>query len=237
MTTETDARHWALIPAAGSGSRVGADRPKQYLEIHGRTILDISIGRILHHPLIHAVYLAIAENDPYWKDSIYVDHADVVVVKGGRERCDSVLNALTQITEKAGLADWVLVHDAARPCIRETDISRLMHELEGHPVGGLLGIQAHDTMKQVSQSADVEATIDRNSLWHAQTPQMFRLGILIDAMTRAGQAGIPVTDESSAIEWAGLQPRMVQGHADNVKITLPEDIHLATHFLDAQMDN
>jgi len=153
---------------------------------------------------------------------------------GGKERCHSVLNGLNALPESAQADDWVLVHDAARPCVRQHDLRLLVDTLANHAVGGLLGTPAHDTMKKTDAQGVVVETVERNSLWHAYTPQMFRYGLLRAALVKALADGYEVTDESSAIEHAGHRPLMVEGHADNIKITRSEDLPLAEYFLQQQ---
>lgn len=229
-------RCWGVLPAAGVGRRMGADIPKQYLPLLGRPLLDHSLERILLHPRIDGVYVAVSADDAWWPDSEFADHPDVVQVSGGAERAHSVLNALEALTARAAPEDWVLVHDAARPCVRRADIERLIDAVQRHPVGGLLGMPARDTMKRTDTAGLITATVDRRHLWHAFTPQMFRLGDLHSALQRALAAGVLVTDEASAVEWTGRQPLMVEGAADNLKVTRPEDLPLAAYHLQAQRD-
>ena len=226
--------HWAIIPAAGVGKRMGADIPKQYLELDGRPVIDHTVERILLHPRIDGVYVALGKDDGWWEDTEFAGHPDLVRVEGGAERCHSVLNALVALAGRAAPHDWVLVHDAARPWVRRRDIARLIDTLADHPVGGLLGMPVRDTMKRTDDTGLVEQTVERENLWHAFTPQMFRLGALHDALERALAAGVVVTDEASAMEWAGQRPLMVEGSPDNLKITRPEDLDLAAYYLSAQ---
>ncbi|HEC20103.1 MAG TPA: 2-C-methyl-D-erythritol 4-phosphate cytidylyltransferase [Gammaproteobacteria bacterium] len=236
-------KYWAVIPAAGVGTRMAADRPKQYLPLAGRTVLEHSLDRLLNHPLISGAVVAISGDDEYWAGLEYRHAKPLRVAPGGAERCDSVRNALRVLLETAQADDWVLVHDAARPCVRETDISQLIARCTQHPVGGILAVAARDTLKQAAESREdtaisstiatttIATTIDRSHLWHAQTPQMFRLGVLHDVLSRARAAGVSLTDEASALEWAGQAPLLVEGHEDNIKITRPGDLALAEFFL------
>ncbi|HXG28190.1 MAG TPA: 2-C-methyl-D-erythritol 4-phosphate cytidylyltransferase [Nevskiales bacterium] len=223
-------RFWALIPAAGRGARMGLERPKQYLTLGGKTMLEHSLGLFLDHARIAGVVVALAPQDPYWPQLKIAHTPRVHAVTGGDERAQSVLAGLRRLGEMAGQEDWVLVHDAARPCLDRGMIDRLMAELEQDPVGGLLALPARDTIKQ-AQEGRVAATLDRRQLWHAQTPQMFRLGALHAALTGAIAAGRAVTDESMAMELAGHAPRLVEGSADNLKITRREDLGLAEFIL------
>lgn len=225
---------WAVVPAAGVGRRMGADLPKQYLALRGRPVIEHTLARLLSYRRIAGICVAIGEDDAFWPQTTYADHPDVTVVAGGAERCDSVINALRGLASRADRGDWVLVHDAARPCVRVTDIERLVDEVAARADGGLLGRPVHDTMKRGNAAGFVLDTVDRNGLWHAFTPQMFRYGQLLDGLTRALAAGVSVTDEASAMEWAGVQPILVEGHADNLKITRPEDLDLADYLLSRQ---
>jgi len=223
---------WAIIPAAGVGARMGGDRPKQYLPLAGQTVIEHSLDRLLDHPGISGAVVAISATDAYWAGLAYRHQKIVQIAAGGAERCDSVLNALQLLLETADKDDWVLVHDAARPCVRETDISRLIACGAQHPVGGILAVPVKDTIKQslAGEGNVIATTIDRSRLWHAQTPQMFRLGVLHDALSRALAAKASITDEASALEWAGHTPLLVEGHGDNIKITRPEDLPLAEFY-------
>jgi 2-C-methyl-D-erythritol 4-phosphate cytidylyltransferase len=222
----TDApRFWVIIPAAGIGSRMRADRPKQYLPLAGRPLIEHTLECFFDHPGLRAVVVCLAADDPYWPELSCASHPLILRVTGGAERADSVLNGLDQLRAAgAAPADWVLVHDAARPNLARSDLDRLLAELREDPVGGLLGVPARDTLKRVGSDGRVAQTVDRSVIWQAYTPQMFRLGALRDALAAALAAGVPVTDESSAMEYAGHAPRLVEGRADNLKVTRPEDL-------------
>jgi 2-C-methyl-D-erythritol 4-phosphate cytidylyltransferase len=176
--------------------------------------------------------VAIGAEDGYW--SAPTLPAAIETVVGGSERCHSVFNALERLSGRADPADWVLVHDAARPCLRREDIDALLESLDGHPVGGLLGLPLADTVKRTDRDGEVVETVPREGLWRALTPQMFRLGTLHEALSRAISAGVLVTDEAAAVERMGLRPKMVEGHADNIKITRPQDLALARLYLSQQ---
>ncbi len=222
---------WAVIPAAGSGSRMGGDRPKQYLPLAGKTVIEHVLDRFRSHPAIRGIVVALAEGDP-WRERL-ADEGDtpVFTVTGGAERHHSVLNALHRLHALAHADDWVLVHDAARPCLRASDIDRLIDELRDHPVGGLLGVPVADTLKRVDHNHDVIGTLSRDNVWCASTPQMFRLGELTAAIERAIRENVAITDEAGAIERTARMPRMIPGSADNIKITRPADLALAEQFL------
>jgi len=224
-------RFWAVVPAAGAGKRMASEQPKQYLQLCGRRVIEHSLDRLLSHAEIRGVYLALSPGDEWWAETAFAGDARVVLVNGGAERCYSVLNALNLLLEHADGQDWVLVHDAARPCLREEDLDRLIACLRDDAVGGLLGVPVHDTVKQVNESSRVEVTVPRDRLWRAYTPQMFRLGPLHKALADALQRGLLVTDDASAMELAGHQPKMVEGHADNIKITQAHDLPLAEFYL------
>lgn len=223
--------NWAIVPAAGSGSRMAADVPKQYLKILGKTILEHTVERLASHPQITGVVVAIAPDDKYWDSLSFNTNKPVVKTLGGAERCHSVKNALYEVTRHAKDQDWVLVHDAARPCLRHEDLDKLFKQLSQHMVGGLLGYPVKDTMKRADDKQRVAETVDRSHLWHALTPQMFRLHLIKKVLNESIQKGVVVTDESSAMEQAGYQPKLVEGHADNIKITTPEDLAVAEALL------
>ncbi len=227
-------RYWAVIPAAGVGTRMQADIPKQYLSIHNKTILEYTLERFCSHPKIEGVVVAISGNDDVWKTLGISSHPKITVVEGGAERCHSVLNGLHVLLEQANSSDWVLVHDAARPCLRKEDIDRLIEVLAGHEVGGLLGLPVRDTMKRADLSCTIQETVEREGLWHALTPQMFHLDVLIDSLESALSQGRVVTDEAQAVELSGLRPVLVEGHPDNIKITRNNDLALAELFLSQQ---
>ena len=211
---------------------MGADLPKQYLPLAGRTVIDWSISKLLEHPSVQGVMVALGRDDPYWQHTEYAKHPSVARLNGGAERCHSVLNALDALSHKATPDDWVLVHDAARPCVHSSDISKLINSVEEKQlIGGLLGMQVRDTMKRTNVQHQITATVERNQLWHAFTPQMFLLGELRTALSNALAAGAQITDEASAMEWAGHQPTMVEGQGDNIKITRPADLKLAEFYL------
>jgi len=225
-------RYWAVVPAAGFGRRMGSAIPKQYLPINGRVVLAHTLERLAQHPHIAGIVVAIAQDDPHWQGMPAMQlTVPVTTVTGGEERSHSVLNALDYLYQHAPADDWVLVHDAARPCVRVSDIDQLMMQLHDDAVGGLLAVPVRDTMKRADSTQHVTATIERAGLWHAVTPQMFRLKMLRDAIAAALAQGVRITDEAMAIELTGRRPRLVEGHADNIKITRHEDLQLAEWFL------
>jgi 2-C-methyl-D-erythritol 4-phosphate cytidylyltransferase len=222
---------WAVIPAAGVGRRMAADRPKQYLQLAGRTVLEHTLDIFIHHPRITGLAVAIGADDPFFGELPVRTDKPLMVVHGGGERCHSVLNALHVLKGQAVADDWVLVHDAARPCLSREDLDRLLETLENDPVGGVLATPVSDTLKRSDDSGRVRDTVDRSHLWRAFTPQMFRLGMLTQALESALSEGALVTDDASAMERAGHPPRLVEGSPTNIKITTPEDLRLAEFFL------
>ena len=219
----------AVVPAAGVGSRMQADRPKQYLKISGTTILEHTVEKLLSHPQVSQIVVAISDDDPYYPELALNKNPKVLRVSGGSERADSVLSALDYIAEQQ-LGDWVMVHDAARPCVQLGDIDKLISGAMSHEVGAILAAPVRDTMKRGAQG-QIEHTVERADLWHALTPQMFRAKPLWNALSEALQQGVSITDEASAFEWKGLSPALVTGRSDNFKITQPEDLALAEFYL------
>ena len=216
---------WLVIPAAGVGARMQADRPKQYLEVAGRSIFEHTLDCFLDHPDLLGAVVCLAADDPYWPQLSAAHDARITRASGGRERADSVLSGLNQLLALgADPHDWVLVHDAARPNLAAEDLQRLLDVLAEDPVGGLLAVPARDTLKRIDEQGRVSQTLDRSVIWQAYTPQMFRLGALQCALTQALQSAAAVTDEASAMEFVGLAPRLIEGRSDNLKVTRPEDL-------------
>lgn len=216
---------WAVIPAAGVGARMAADRPKQYLQLGGLTILEHSLNCFLDHPQLKGLVISLAVDDPYWPTLACSADSRIQRVAGGQERADSVLNALLHLhAQGAHDDDWVLVHDAARPNLSRGDLDKLLYELADDPVGGLLAVPARDTLKRADSNGRVTETVDRSLIWQAYTPQMFRLGALHRALADSLVSDVSITDEASAIEWAGQSPRLIEGRSDNIKVTRPEDL-------------
>ncbi|NOY72869.1 MAG: 2-C-methyl-D-erythritol 4-phosphate cytidylyltransferase [Gammaproteobacteria bacterium] len=228
-------RFWFIVPAAGVGRRMGGVLPKQYLKLGEQTIIEHTLYCLRNHPAISGVVLVISPTDQYWPQLHLPEYSvPLWVAEGGVERCHSVLNGLYKLQERAADDDWVLVHDAARPCLRADDIDKLINNLQTHAVGGLLGLPVADTIKQVDESGMITKTVDRCGLWRALTPQMFRLGLLREALNNALSVGYIVTDEASAMEFQGYRPMMIEGAADNIKMTHPNDLSLVKTFLQQQ---
>jgi 2-C-methyl-D-erythritol 4-phosphate cytidylyltransferase len=226
---------YALIPAAGTGSRLGAAAPKQYLPLAGRPMLWHAV-RAVCVPPVETVFVVLARDDREFAAQDWSAFAGRLepLYCGGESRRDSVYNGLVAAMADLETDDWVLVHDAARPCVRRADVDALIDATRDHPVGGILALPARDTLKRAGADNDIVETVDRHGLWHALTPQLFRLGELVDALEAAIAAGRIVTDEAQAMEFAGKRPLLVRGHSDNIKITHPDDLALADLFLGQQ---
>jgi 2-C-methyl-D-erythritol 4-phosphate cytidylyltransferase len=226
-------KHWVVVPAAGSSRRMaGSGSPKQYLQLAGRSVIEWAIAPFLERPDCERIVVVLAEQDRRWSELPLARHPKISTAIGGNERVDSVRAGLRALVALANEDDWVLVHDAARPCLRAADLNRLIDELADDHVGGLLAAAVVDTLKRSDSSDRVQATVSRESLWRALTPQMFRYGLL-DRALHAVHAGSAPTDEAQAVEALGLQPRLVRGDPDNIKITLPEDVERAARVLEA----
>ena len=225
-------KHWVVVPAAGSSRRMaGSGPPKQYLQLAGRTVIEWALAPFLERAECERIVVVIAEQDRHWSGHPLARHHKIATAMGGAERVDSVSAGLRALVSLANDDDWVLVHDAARPCLRAADLGRLIEALADDEVGGLLAAPVVDTLKRADASERVNATVSRESLWRALTPQMFRYGVLDRALHAAENAGTRPTDEAQAIEAIGLQPRLVRGDPDNIKVTLPEDIARAERLL------
>lgn len=222
-------RFIAVVPAAGVGARVGADIPKQYISIDGKTVLEHTLERLLLSDVFDQIVVAVGADDQNWQTISLLKNPKISIVEGGVERSDSVLAALVSIDAQPN--DWILVHDVARPCIQPATIKHLISSLRDHQVGGLLAVPVSDTVKRVDNANTITATVDRSELWRAQTPQMFPYALLRDALTQGLAQQLAITDEASAIELMGLKPKVVEGLQSNIKITRPEDIALAAYYL------
>lgn len=231
MTPNLATSYSAVVPAAGTGRRFGAAIPKQYLSLHGATVLEHSLRLLLAVPQLQRIVVALHPEDDRWRGlSVFADPR-IETVDGGDERCHSVLNGLHRLERSGAAPEWVLVHDVARPCCPRADIERLIAQLAHHPVGGLLAVPASDTIKRVDGARQVVETVDRAWLWQAQTPQLFRHRLLLDALSHCLGLGMTVTDEAQAVEALGWQAQVVEGSKRNIKITRPEDLALAEFFL------
>lgn len=225
--------HIALLPAAGVGARMGVDLPKQYLDIAGRPMLWHALQAFERHAAISRIYVAIAPEDGYWDSYDWADIGKLHLLRcGGETRAATVLNTLLAMAPAVAPDDWILVHDAARPCLTVAMLDRLLLEVGGDGVGGILAQPVADTLKRADASGRIAETVPRAAMWGAQTPQMFPHGLLRRALEQAGTA---VTDEASALEFLGLHPRLVPSDMTNLKVTYPQDLDVATWLLTRQM--
>ena len=227
----TAARYWVIVPAAGSGTRFASEIPKQYTSLAGATVLQHALRPLFLHPKLHTVVIVLAPNDSYFAGLKIARHGTQLdCVDGGNSRAESVLNALKFLQGKAKQNDFVLVHDAARPCLRAAEIDDLLAACEDEAIGAILALPMNDTVKRVTDHKIVE-TVDRTMLWRAVTPQMFRFGVLFDAVTEALKVNYEITDEASAVERAGLSVNIVEADASNIKITRQQDVSIAESLL------
>ncbi len=226
------ARYFGLIPAAGTGSRMSSELPKQYLELGGRPLLYHAVRSLAAHPRIDQVFVVLAQGDKFFArhDWSAFDGRLEPLYCGGETRAASVFNGLLAAHDVFEAADWVLVHDAARPCLGADVLARLIDELSADETGGLLAIPVADTLKRAGSDGRVAQTEPRESLWQAQTPQMFRYRLLIEALRRADLNA--ATDEARAVEDLGAKPRLVMGSGRNIKVTWPDDLALAALILE-----
>ena len=231
MDAKSTVAIYAVLPAAGIGARLGAIKPKQYLSLVDKTVIEHSLDCFLRHPQISKVIVALNPRDVIWPTLPISQHEKINTVIGGDCRAASVLNALLHLQGIVQADDWVLVHDAVRPCLQPADLNKLMMALHEHPVGGLLGAPVADTLKKIDFHGNVSATLSRENIWRALTPQMFRYGKLLAAMQVALAAAQSITDEAMAIELTGESSLMIEGRRDNIKITYPDDLSLAEKIL------
>lgn len=222
---------WAIIPAAGIGQRMASSTPKQYLQIQGKTILEYASQTLLQSAAIkHVVFALHADDDCFSQIEFSTNANKVRRLVGGETRAQSVLRALESIKDEAQQDDFVLVHDAARPCLSESDLEKLIEVCMRHEVGGILAVPVTDTIKQV-HAKQISETLDRNLIWRAFTPQMFKIRILYEAIKQALENNVSITDEASAVEYLGYRPCVVEGSVRNIKVTNPEDLNIAEMYL------
>jgi 2-C-methyl-D-erythritol 4-phosphate cytidylyltransferase len=225
------ARRWAVVAAAGRGQRFGGRIPKQYVKLLGRPVLSWSLGALLREPTIVVVVVALAPGDRRWRGLAESRDRRVSTCLGGDRREITVANALEALADRASDTDWVIVHDAARPCLAGEDLARLIRATRNDAVGGLLAVPVADTLKCDDGHGRSARTAHREGLWRALTPQMFRYGLLKRALSLCLERERAVTDEASAIEMLGLRPLLVRGRADNIKLTSLEDRRIAEAIL------
>ncbi len=221
---------WAIVPAAGIGQRMAADVPKQYLPLAGKPILEHSVEKLLAVPGLTSVVVVLHPDDRSF-NTLNLDPGLVETTTGGAERQESVLNGLLHLQDRAGEDDWVLVHDAVRPCVLTSDIEKLLGLVEDQQAGGVLAMAQDNTLKKADADNLITTTVDRSNLWQAMTPQVFRYGILKQALLDARDKHLVFTDEASAVEALGLRPLLVEGDRNNVKITRLADLKLAEMIL------
>ena len=224
-------RYWAVIPAAGGGSRMGLNKPKQYLPVRGRALIEWSLAPFLDSGWIDGVVLVLPKSDTDFAKLPVARHPKIVIAPGGAARAESVIGGLDAVAERTAAFDevYVLVHDAARPCLDWSDLERLRDEADDKH-GGLLAMPVTDTLKK-AKKGKVAGTLDRSLMWRAQTPQLFRLDLLRQALNDCEERNLEVTDEASAMERAGYKPRLIRGRESNLKVTYPEDLLLAEFWL------
>jgi 2-C-methyl-D-erythritol 4-phosphate cytidylyltransferase len=222
---------YALIPAAGSGSRMNSDVPKQYQQLAGRPLIEYAVDVLCKHARVQQVFVVLSPQDRHFRLIDWCAYRGRLepLYCGGATRAASVLNGLMAMADAVESDDWVMVHDAARPCLSTQLIDRLLTEIADDTVGGLLAMPATDTLKRADDSGRVISTPSRENLWQAQTPQMFRYRLLLEALRKAAPG--TVTDEASAIEQLGLRPRLIRGSPGNLKVTWPEDLNFAEFSL------
>jgi len=222
-------RHFALLPAAGVGARMGAEHPKQYLDIHGEPMIWHAIRAFEQHAAISRIYVVISAQDGWWDGFDWSVFAKLVVLRcGGMTRAESVLNGLRACAAEVAAEDWMLVHDAARPCLSQALLDKLLAQVDADPVGGILATPVADTLKRQTADGRIAETVPRAGLWGAQTPQLFRHAMLLQALEKVGSE---VTDEASAIEALGLRPKLVESDLTNLKVTYPRDLDVAAWLL------
>ena len=215
---------WAVVPAAGTGTRFGAALPKQYLEVDGLPLVAHTLRAVLVHPAIEGVVVALASGDRHWPGWTELDNKPVLACLGGGDRADSVLAGLEALPDDVRADDFVLVHDAARPNLSLADLSALLERGRADPVGAILAAPVRDTLKRAGDDGGIDGTEPRERLWRALTPQLFRRMQLTRALEAARREGVAVTDESMAMERQGARPLLVEGSEANLKVTTPADL-------------
>ena len=221
-----------LIPAAGRGQRYGGAMLKQYLPVCGKPVLAHSIKVFQFHPVVSSITVVLAEDDQWFESAVGLLAANVNTVTGGETRAQSVRNGLKFIADNYSNTDWVLVHDAARPCLSGSRLEKFLEQGLESAHGAILAVPIGDTLKRAGDSQEIIATVDRAGLWAAQTPQLFRVGVLANAIDVAQEAGHNLTDEASALEFVGIKPLLVMGSSANIKITHSSDLAIAEALLE-----
>ena len=231
-----DANYWLIVPAAGAGRRMGQRMPKQYLPLADGNVVSHALAPFDRNPLIQSIVVVLTPHDPYWTQHAPAIAKPLQLVDGGATRGESVLNGLNVLRRVAGENDWVLVHDAARPCLVDADLEKLLLSLHADDVGGLLAAPLQESLKTAADTDSdgvlrVQSSFGREGIWRAVTPQMYRFGLLRRAMANCVAAGVDVVDEAYAMEKAGHYPRIVEGRSDNIAVAFPADLTLAEAIL------
>ena len=224
-------KYWVVIPAAGIGRRMGGDIPKQYVSVNGKTIVEHTIDNFIGRKEIENICIAISESDKFWSALPISKNKKMITTMGGSERYESVYNGLCALKDKANDDDWVLVHDAVRPCLKKSIIDRLITDVSSNDVGGILALPCFETMKKVNNNRHIEETINREIIWRAQTPQVFKYKKLLLAIENAINENIHITDEAMAMELLNYKPIVIMGDEKNIKITHQTDLKHLELFL------
>jgi len=224
-------KYWVVIPAAGIGRRMGGDIPKQYVSVNGKTIVEHTIDNFIGRKEIENICIAISESDKFWSALPISKNKKMITTIGGNERYESVYNGLCALKDKANNDDWVLVHDAVRPCLKKSIIDRLITDINSNDVGGILALPCFETMKKVNNNRHIEETINREIIWRAQTPQVFKYKKLLLAIENAINENIHITDEAMAMELLNYKPIVIMGDEKNIKITHQTDLKHLELFL------
>ena len=224
-------KYWVIIPAAGTGQRMGGDTPKQYVSVCGKTVIEHTINNFIDRKEIESICVSISKSDKYWSTLPISKNKKIITTVGGSERYQSVYNGLSAIKDEADNDDWVLVHDAVRPCLTKSVIDRLITEISSDVVGGILALPCTETMKRINDRNQIEETVNRESIWRAQTPQMFKYGKLFSAIKKVIDENIFITDEAMAMEFSNYKPVVILGDENNIKITHKIDLKQLELFL------
>ena len=227
-------RIWAIVPAAGTGTRFGSDLPKQYHTLAGEEVILRTLRRLNAVSRISGIGVGLAVDDLAWPSIVPRLPDSVWSYEGGQNRSETVRNGLSELTRRGKESDWVLVHDSVRPCVEVDEINRLIDEIDFRFPGGLLATPVSDTIKTATRESGVTQTVSRENLWYAQTPQLFPVALLQEGLKKAGAENLKCTDDAQAIEYLGLQPRIVAGSCHNLKITTGSDLSLAGAIVDLQ---
>ncbi|MDB4223309.1 2-C-methyl-D-erythritol 4-phosphate cytidylyltransferase [Granulosicoccus sp.] len=235
-------QRWIVVPAAGFGERIGGVTPKQYLTLGEQSVLQVTLSQLLQVPDVEGIVVVLAADDSLWSSVPASADPRIHTCIGGDTRADSVVAGLKYVSKKTPVDTWVFVHDAARPLIHLSDVQRLSDAVyNSGAVGGILAARVQDTLKQADEYYYIERSVSRESLWQAQTPQLFKVGALLDALQSAlsnnesDDTSITVTDEASAMEYAGHEPLLVEALQPNFKITRPVDLRIATAILNDEV--